>query len=358
MTYRVTYHSVCIRYSIFCGFPVFLRNDMTEHILIIHQGALGDVILSFPALMALKQKRPVALSLLASHQVGRIACELGIVDACFGVESARFCGLFARDLNDEITAFVNAFHGIIIISLSLALENNIMRRYHGRVCTVTPRPAAHVNTHVADHIVGQMASKGLLMPDPGGSTVGALASLGSVPAGMIRACHGAAQWEKDLFVIHPGAGSPRKRWGLDRFTALADVINKSTSAEVLFLVGPAEKDFLPPLTKAVVGRHIRVVPMDDLNGVAALMAGIRCFVGNDSGLAHLAGFLGVPTAAIFGPSSPERWAPLGKAVKVLRGVWDCPACFETEKHNCEDPRCLDDVSVAMVVDAMATLGVI
>lgn len=331
---------------------------MTERILIIHQGALGDVILSFPALMALKQKRAAALSLLASRQAGRIACELGVVDACFGVESARFCGLFAQDLNDNITAFVNAFHGIIVISLSLALENNIMRRYHGRVCTVTPRPAAHANIHVADHMVRQMASKGLLLPASGSSTAGAFPGLGSVPAGMIRAPHGAAQWEKDLFVIHPGAGSPRKRWGLDRFMALADVINESTSAEVLFVVGPAEKDLLPSLTKAAVGKHIRVVPVDDLSRVAALMTGIRCFVGNDSGLAHLAGFLGVPTAAIFGPSSPARWAPLGKAVKVLRGVRDCPACFETQKHNCEDPRCLDDVSVAMVVGAMAMLGVI
>lgn len=343
---------------------------MAEHILIIHQGALGDVVLSFPALLALKRERGARLSLLASNQIAQVACGLGIVDAHFRAESARFCGLFAQDLNHEMTTFVSAFDRIVVLGLSRTLERTIGRRYYGQVSTIASRPPAGRQTHVAAHIVRQMEATGLLTDGYGIRVARSFLRGSPEPDDVIRTCigglsmqqaddyHECRQPEKDLFVIHPGAGSVRKRWGLNRFIALADVIEQSTSADTVFLIGPAEKDLLPLLRQVAVGRRTHVYQLDDLCKLVGFMTGIRCFVGNDSGLGHLAGFLGVPTTAIFGPSSTNRWAPLGRAVKILRGTRDCPPCFETETHNCEDPRCLDGVSVGMVVGAMEALDVI
>jgi len=346
---------------------------MNENILVIHQGALGDVILSFPAVVALKRERGASIALLASNQTGRIAHEMGIVNSHFPSEGARFFGLFAQDLSPEMSAFVSRFDGIVVISFSRALENRIRRQYQGQVNTITPRPAVGEEIHVAVHIMRQMAAKGLLVgnrePWMGRScVVEGPASWntvwGTIGSPSMRNGKGAASTDgfgeskKERFVIHPGAGSPRKRWGLGNFVELAEVIKEATSGDVVFLIGPAEKDLWPSLTEAAAAKLTYVHQVDDLSSVAGLIHESRCFVGNDSGLAHLAGFLGVPTVAIFGPSSTERWSPLGKAVKALRGALECTPCFETKKHNCEDPKCLKDVSVERVVAAMKDLGVV
>jgi hypothetical protein len=76
-----------------------------------------------------------------------------------------------------------------------------------------------------------------------------------------------------------------------------------------------------------------------LSTVAGLLAQAALYVGHDSGLTHLAGALGLPTVAIFGPTEPTRWAPRGKLVSVIRG----PACLchdWASVTSCHEKPCL------------------
>ena len=157
--------------------------------------------------------------------------------------------------------------------------------------------------------------------------------------------------EKNLIIIHPGAGSPRKRWPVENFVHVASIIKGMNLGEVVFVVGPAESA-LAPFVKAGFNGGFRVREVCDLSRLIALVRQARCFVGNDSGVTHLAAFMGIPTVAIFGPSSPKRWSPVGPATMVLRGEADCAPCFEKDAANCKDPQCLSGVSVDMVVDAV------
>jgi len=77
----------------------------------------------------------------------------------------------------------------------------------------------------------------------------------------------------------------------------------------------------------------------DITEFADLLRHAGGFIGNDSGATHLAAFLGLPVIAIFGPSDPDRWKPLGRAVKVLRAAVSCSPCFETNTKNCDKPDC-------------------
>ena len=124
--------------------------------------------------------------------------------------------------------------------------------------------------------------------------------------------------------------------------------------EVVFVVGPAESD-LAPFIKAGIKGDFRAREVCDLSCLIPLVLQARCFVGNDSGVTHLAAFLGIPTVAIFGPSSPKRWSPVGPATTVLRGEADCAPCFEKDTVNCKDPQCLSGVSVDMVLHAVRGL---
>ena len=102
-------------------------------------------------------------------------------------------------------------------------------------------------------------------------------------------------------VIHPFSGSPRKNWPLSCFEALAGDL----SCEVEWIAGPEEE--LPE-------SHRR----DNLLELAAWIRGARLYIGNDSGITHLAAATGVSTVALFGPTDPRVWAPRGENVTVLR----------------------------------------
>jgi len=109
----------------------------------------------------------------------------------------------------------------------------------------------------------------------------------------------------DFAVIQPFSGSPRKNWPLARFQELARKLERKMP--VRWCAGPED----PPLDGAV---HF-----DDLYDLACWLAQARLYIGNDSGITHLAAAVGVPVLALFGPTNPAVWAPRGPHVRV--GHW-------------------------------------
>jgi heptosyltransferase III len=121
----------------------------------------------------------------------------------------------------------------------------------------------------------------------------------------------------DYAVIHPFSGSARKNWPLERFRELADRL----AMPVCWCAGPEET-----LEDAL--------RFDNLYELAGWLGSARVYIGNDSGITHLAAAVGAPVVAIFGPTDPMVWAPRGERVSVIQGV------------------SLDAISVDEVVDAV------
>ena len=101
-------------------------------------------------------------------------------------------------------------------------------------------------------------------------------------------------------VIHPFSGSPKKCWPLDRYQELA----RRLAMPVRWCAGPEE-------------RLADAVRIDDLYELACWLATARLYVGNDSGITHLAAAVGTPVIALFGPTDPRLWAPRGADVRVI-----------------------------------------
>jgi ADP-heptose:LPS heptosyltransferase len=322
---------------------------MKKRILVIHQGALGDLVLSFPALLSLKRETKASATLLCSDALGAIAHELNIVDARYSLESARFSTLFSGEMTPAVKTFVSGYDIIIVISFSDTIEHHLRRNHEGGVHRISPRPPVDEEIHVAWHVLRQLQEKGLLTksdiccPFPSNAM--------SIPSGP----DGSLPHREYLAVIHPGAGSARKRWPLRNFVRTAEIISEKNLGEVVFLLGPAESD-LAPVVKSRSNQGLRVYEISDPISLMQLLRQTKIFIGNDSGVTHLSAFMGVPTVAIFGPASPKRWSPVGRATRVLRGAVDCTACFETDAANCEDPKCLNGVSVHMVFKAFKELA--
>ena len=122
-----------------------------------------------------------------------------------------------------------------------------------------------------------------------------------------------ARW--DFIAIHPFSGSPKKNWPLERFRQLA----ASTPIPVEFTAGPDEE---------LDGAQ----RFGDLWALAQWLASARAYVGNDSGISHLAAAVGTPVVSVFRCTSPELWGPRGRApVEILLGV---PSVEEVRSALC------------------------
>jgi hypothetical protein len=119
---------------------------------------------------------------------------------------------------------------------------------------------------------------------------------------------GAIPWlpfraEAEAFAaIHPFSGSPRKNWPAERFSELAELL--PPSLEVQWCAGPEEE---------LHGAH----RFDTLAEVGGWLARAAVYIGNDSGISHMAAACGVPVIAMFGPTDPRVWAPRGELVRVF-----------------------------------------
>jgi len=118
--------------------------------------------------------------------------------------------------------------------------------------------------------------------------------------------------EKRL-VLHPGAGSAAKRWGREGFVRVADAW-RERGGEVLVVCGPAEEESVA-FWRAAGHRMATGLALME---TAVLLASAPLYVGNDSGVSHLAAALRRRGVVLFGPTRPERWRPLGGELGVLR----------------------------------------
>jgi len=112
-----------------------------------------------------------------------------------------------------------------------------------------------------------------------------------------------------FLAVHPGSGSLRKNWPAARFLDLARLL--AGPRPWLLVTGPAEEPLALAAAGAVVARSL------PLRVLGALLSRAGLFVGNDAGVTHLAAAAGAPTLALFGPTSPVLWSPVGRRVRCL-----------------------------------------
>ena len=114
--------------------------------------------------------------------------------------------------------------------------------------------------------------------------------------------------KRDFVAIHPFSGSPKKNWPLERFDALA-----RESGSAVEWCATAEQ---APL----LGTRTPVLVEEDLGKVARWLASARRYIGNDSGITHLAAAVGTPVLALFQNSDARIWCPRGRHVEILEAV--------------------------------------
>lgn len=282
----------------------------SPRILILRGGALGDFILTLPAIRALRQLWPSATIELVGHQsITELAVVAGLINRVRPLSAAGMAEWFVpnrvwpeherNDLAsfDLIISYLSDADGVVQENLRAAGAKRIL------ACN----PMVKVG-HAADHFLQPINDLGIAAP-------GNSAPLLPWPKTLRQQGHA---WLKrqglsgKVICLHPGSGSSRKNWPLEQFVSLSAQLPHRS----LFILGEAdtaEEQALMALAPAVPKLINR-----PLKEVASVLAASQGYVGNDSGITHLAAALGIPVVALFGPTEATVWSPRGANVRILQ----------------------------------------
>ncbi len=259
--------------------------------LVVHTGAIGDFLLACPAIAALANETTVELA--GNRARLELAVAGKIAHAAHDLDRIEFHSLFS-DPSPTLRAFLKNFDRVIVWMRD---NDNTIRQGLtacgvARIDVFPGLPEAHWTHHASAYYANCLGYRDL---PP--------LSLRIPPVGP----------RLDI-VLHPGSGSAKKNWALENFIALAKE-HRACKRDITWCMGPTEIE--NSLAEKLDGE---ILTCDSLIELAGHLAAARQFVGNDSGITHLAAALGIPTVAIFGPTTnPKIWAPQGNHVRVATG---------------------------------------
>ncbi len=311
---------------------------MVRSILVIHPGALGDVLLAVPALRWLKKRLPDHhIHLISNEAVGRLLRECRVIDEWMSVEGALIAELFSGAVPDSTK--MRRWFGDCHLAVGWITEETQGLTTALRSCDIdeirmqSPFSPQLKSRHHSDRFLETLG--GTMADLPGNEPLQLSPSLGEKGRAILVGM--GISLDQPLVLIHPGSGSPHKCMSA---TALANVIvalNQEGFCAVV-IEGPADEAIVSQLRR-LVSMTPTVMREQHLSCVAGVMAQAQVYIGHDSGTTHLAALLGVPTIALFGPTDPEQWAPRGANVVVLQGS-PCGCRSWEAVRACETKPCL------------------
>ncbi|MHC4432224.1 MAG: glycosyltransferase family 9 protein, partial [Planctomycetota bacterium] len=193
--------------------------------------------------------------------------------------------------------------------------------HSAEVMTLSLKPQPDCTEHVADFYIRQFVERsdvvGELQQTPGDDRL-IRAGQTDCNTGRRLLAEAGIGFGGRLVVIQPGSGGSEKCWYIGNFLAVAAGL-ASNGFEVVFLLGPAEQERFSDETIGQIRGAAPCLADLSLTDVLGLLSCAHSFVGNDSGIAHLAGAMGVKTAVVFGPTDRGMYKPLGPAVTAVAG---------------------------------------
>jgi ADP-heptose:LPS heptosyltransferase len=258
--------------------------------LVCHRGALGDFILTWPALYCLRKALPHYQFLgIGRPEYMRLAISFRLLDTYLDNESAGlldfFCG---RRIPEEIGSPQGA-----VLWLTNGQETVDILKKSASLPVVCIPPFPQIRIHLAQYYCSVIQSHFTI----------------TIPQNLAD-CFPARINEGKYALIHPGSGSFKKNYNPLFYRNLANVLRQSGYRKVGFIFGPVEEEKMN--REDFTGEWIE--RPNDVDALAGLLSGASLYIGNDSGVSHLAGFLGIPTIALYKTTDPKIWGVSGKKV--------------------------------------------
>ena len=292
-----------------------------KKILVIHQGALGDLILSLPAFSAIRKAFPEHhAEVMGYPRILRLIHNRFYAHSIQSIDRASAASLYneSGDADSDIKEYVRQFETVFVFGgkPQEALVKNIQAVCAVKIYRIQPFPEK-TKKHVADFQLDQLEGFGfevcrgfpeLFLCEEDISDARQLLRQAGIPLDAAR-----------LLAVHPGSGSKKKNWPAGNYVSLIKRLGNALQAYFLIIEGPAEEEMMQELHKELSATQALFIRHLELPLLAAVIKQAALYIGNDSGITHLAAAAGAPALALFGPTDPEVWGPRGEKVSILRG---------------------------------------
>ena len=270
--------------------------------------------MTLPAIGALRERWPEAhIEILGYPHIIELARDRYYADATRSIDSKPLSGFFIPNaiLDPALLEYFGSFSLVIsyLFDPDSVFADNVRRCGVGQLIAASPRPA---EMPAAEHYCKPLESLAIYVNAPQPrvhpnevdreAAAKFLQSAGREP----------------LVAVHPGSGSEKKNWPVEKFAAVGRWLVDELAVQLIVVQGEADEQVAGVLQKALVPRPVRLAKGLKLTELAGVLARCELFLGNDSGVTHLAAAVGTPTIAVFGAVSPTIWEPRGDRVRVVR----------------------------------------
>jgi ADP-heptose:LPS heptosyltransferase len=241
-------------------------------------------------------------------------------------------------LPEAMCRYFRGFDVVFVFGKGATFSQNLKRTGVKEVFQLPP--FSENGTHLVDHHLSSIKALGI-------------SSISSSPKIFLR--QEDKRWAQEYFqkkgwslagiiAIHPGAGSRKKVWPSHRFASLGRML-KQRGKKLFVIQGPADDKEVTEVLQGLNGVPHLVASELPLIKLGALLSQCILYIGNDSGISHLAAALGVPTVAIFGPTDPHIWSPRGERAFWMHGKIACSPCSWEKRQRCKKQKCFDTIDV-------------
>lgn len=284
-------------------------------VLVIRGGAIGDFILTLPAIRLLRENIPGChLEVLGYPGIIDLAVKAGLAEAVRSLEHRTMAPLFAKGatIDEGLVAYLRSFN--VVVSYLYDPDGHFrasLERVGVKCLVECPHRIQPGKGHATLQLAKPLEALAMF-PEPTNWGRPIFASQAPLATGADR-----------RIAVHLGSGSEKKNWPLVNWLALGrEILADNPDARLALITGEAEAERGVTEHIRTAGHGLACEHWEGLSLVelADRLSTCQLFVGHDSGISHLAAACGVPCVLLFGPTDPELWAPVQPSVKVLRAL--------------------------------------
>jgi heptosyltransferase-3 len=331
-----------------------------ERVLVVRLRSIGDTVLSTPSLFALKRFLPQAsVDILLEDWVAPVLDGFPHVDNVISLErkstSAR--ARVARQLRANRYDVVYNLHGgttATLLTRATGAKHRVgyqtyqYARLHNHLSPSSSSLWGQNKTHSVEQQLALLGWTGVPVSDRPATQLAITEEAAATIATRLEA---AGLTNAPFAVIHPAAAFATKQWAADKFARVADGL-AAQGFRIVVITRSDEASLVDEITRTASAPVLAFTDLS-LPEITALLALARLFVGNDSGIAHMAAAVETPAVVIFGSSNIAHWRPWtsGVAAEVVFEEMECQPCHGYFCEKFDEPECIKRVPVERVMAA-------
>jgi predicted lipopolysaccharide heptosyltransferase III len=337
--------------------------DSVKRILIVRLRSIGDTVLTTPSLFALKRFLPhVSVDILVEDWVAPVLEGFPHVDKVITIErkSTSSRARVARELRAKNYDVVYNLHGGTTATLltratgarhRVGYQTYQYARLHNHLSPSSSSLWGRDKTHSVEQQLALLGWTGVPVSDRPSTE---LAITTEASNRITTRLTSAGLNETSFAVIHPAAAFATKQWSAEKFGLVAEDL-RNRGLPVIAITTPNEKSIIDEMNKHTAAPVQAFVDLS-LPEITALLSRTRVFIGNDSGIAHIAAAVKTPSVVIFGSSNTAHWRPWTPtlssfAAEVVVEEMDCQPCHGYFCEKFDEPECIKRVPVERVIAA-------